>query len=58
MLNCVNYYVLISFFSPKSFKLNEHHNALVLNYLRFAKFQRGQCIKSIKNLFEDAKDTK
>merc|ERR1712223_2245298 len=38
--------------------LNEHHNALVLNYMRFAKFQRTQCLKAIKDGFEDAKDTK
>ena len=38
--------------------LNEHHNALVLNYMRFAKFQRSQCLKAIKDGFQDAKDTK
>jgi len=38
--------------------LNEHHNSIVLNYMRFAKFQRAQCLKAIKDGFEDAKDTK
>jgi len=38
--------------------LNEHHDALVLNYLRFAKFQRNQCLQAIKNSFQDAKDTR
>lgn len=38
--------------------LNDHHNSLVLNYMRFAKFQRSQCLKAIENGFQDAKDTK
>lgn len=38
--------------------LNEHHDALVLNYLRFTRFQRSQCVKSIVSSFEDAKDTR
>ena len=38
--------------------INEHHNGLILNYMRFAKFQRAQCLKAIGNGFQDAKDTK
>ena len=41
-----------------SFGLNDHHDGLVLNYLRFARFQRAQCLKSIGRSFEDAKDTR
>ena len=40
------------------FDLNEHHHHLLLNYLRFAKFQRGQCLKSIDGCFDNAKDTR
>ena len=41
-----------------SLGLNDHHDGLVLNYLRFMRFQRNQCLKSIKNSFVDAKDTR
>ncbi|XP_067122110.1 leucine zipper transcription factor-like protein 1 [Centruroides vittatus] len=33
--------------------LNEQHQNLVLNYLRFAKFQRTQRIRSVEKCFED-----
>ena len=58
------YYKIVLFHSLQYFYLqshlglNEHHDALVLNYMRFAKFQRTQCLQAIKNSFEDAKDTR
>ncbi len=28
--------------------LNDHHRSVALNYLRFARFQRGQCLKAVQ----------
>jgi hypothetical protein len=35
-----------------SFGLNEHHDSVVVNYLRFARFVRQQCLKRINNSFQ------
>jgi len=36
--------------------LNEVHQEQVLSFLRFAKYQRGQCLKEIKLAIQDTKD--
>ncbi|XP_031562380.1 leucine zipper transcription factor-like protein 1 [Actinia tenebrosa] len=38
--------------------LNEHHQQNVVNYLRFAKFNRGQRLRGIDAAFEDLKDSR
>eukprot|EP00090_Calanus_glacialis_P006480 TRINITY_DN15044_c0_g1_i1.p1 TRINITY_DN15044_c0_g1~~TRINITY_DN15044_c0_g1_i1.p1 ORF type:complete len:315 (-),score=121.21 TRINITY_DN15044_c0_g1_i1:113-1057(-) len=37
---------------------NEHHSSQLVSYMRFAKYQRGQCIKSIKSAVQDTKETR
>ncbi|KAI0215839.1 Leucine zipper transcription factor-like protein 1 [Lamellibrachia satsuma] len=38
--------------------LNEHHQATVINYMRFARYQRGQRIRGVKACFEELKDSR
>ena len=36
-------------------ELNEHHASQLVSYMKFAKYQRGQCVKSIKSAVQDTK---
>lgn len=38
--------------------LNEHHQGQVLNYMRFARYQRGQRLRSVDACFEDVKSSR
>jgi len=38
--------------------LNEHHAGQLVSYMKFAKYQRGQCVKSIKAAVQDTKETR
>lgn len=38
--------------------LNDHHQSAIVNYLRFARYQRNQCLRAITASFEDVKDTR
>ncbi|KXJ06774.1 leucine zipper transcription factor-like protein 1 [Exaiptasia diaphana] len=38
--------------------LNEHHQKNVVNYLRFARFNRSQRLRGIEGAFEDLKDSR
>ena len=38
--------------------LNEQHSAQLTAYSRFAKYQRGQCIKSVTAAVRDTKETR
>ncbi|XP_014815996.1 PREDICTED: leucine zipper transcription factor-like protein 1 isoform X2 [Calidris pugnax] len=38
--------------------LNEHHQNEVINYMRFARFKRGQCLKTVDSCFQDLKDSR
>jgi len=38
-------------------ELNEHHSSQLMSYMKFAKYQRGQCVKSIKSAVQDTKET-
>ena len=35
--------------------LNEHHSSQLVSYMRFAEYQRGQCVRSIKATVQDTK---
>ena len=35
--------------------MNEHHAGQLVSYMKFAKYQRGQCVKSIKAAVQDTK---
>ena len=36
--------------------LNDHHQETIINYLRFARYNRGQCLRSVDACFEEYKD--
>ncbi|XP_035657933.1 leucine zipper transcription factor-like protein 1 isoform X1 [Branchiostoma floridae] len=38
--------------------LNDHHQGNVVNYMRFARYKRSQCLKSVDLCFEDLKDSR
>ncbi|XP_067931282.1 leucine zipper transcription factor-like protein 1 [Watersipora subatra] len=38
--------------------LNDHHQATVVNYMRFAKYQRGQRLRCVDACFEDLKSSR
>lgn len=38
--------------------LNEHHQSEVINYMRFARFKRGLCLKTVDSCFQDLKDSR
>ncbi|XP_071660970.1 leucine zipper transcription factor-like protein 1 isoform X2 [Patagioenas fasciata] len=38
--------------------LNEHHQNEVINYMRFARFKRGLCLKTVDSCFQDLKDSR
>ena len=38
--------------------VNEHHQNQVINYIRFARYQRGQRLRAVDVCFEDLKDSR
>ncbi|XP_074696581.1 leucine zipper transcription factor-like protein 1 isoform X2 [Strix aluco] len=38
--------------------LNEHHQNEAINYMRFARFKRGLCLKTVDSCFQDLKDSR
>ena len=38
--------------------LNEHHQNEVINYMRFARFKRGLCLKTVDSCFQDLKESR
>lgn len=38
--------------------LNEHHQTQIINFLRFARYQRGQRIRAIDVCFDDMKQSR
>ncbi|XP_013399551.1 leucine zipper transcription factor-like protein 1 isoform X3 [Lingula anatina] len=38
--------------------LNDHHQATVINYMRFARYQRGQRLRAVDACFDDLKDSR
>ena len=38
--------------------MNEHHSVQLVNYMKFAKYQRGQCIKSVKAAVQDTREVR
>ena len=38
--------------------VNEHHQNQVINYIRFARYQRGQRLRAVDACFEDLKDSR
>ncbi|NXN06432.1 LZTL1 protein, partial [Indicator maculatus] len=38
--------------------LNEHHQNEVISYMRFARFKRGLCLKTVDSCFQDLKDSR
>ena len=51
MINYITFYI-------KALGLNEHHQATVLNYMRFARYQRGQRLRCVDGCFSDLKDSR
>lgn len=41
-----------------SLGLNEHHQSTVVNYMRFARYQRGQRLRSVDACFDDVKTSR
>ncbi|XP_028415802.1 leucine zipper transcription factor-like protein 1 isoform X1 [Dendronephthya gigantea] len=41
---------------PGDIGINEHHQETIINYLRFARYNRGQCLRSVDACFEEYKD--
>merc|ERR1711953_1131364 len=39
-------------------EVNEHHSAQLVSYIKFAKYQRGQCIKSVKAAVQDTREVR
>lgn len=37
--------------------VNEHHQNEVVSYMRFARFKRGMCLKTVDSCFQDLKDS-
>ncbi|TRZ25060.1 hypothetical protein HGM15179_002077 [Zosterops borbonicus] len=38
--------------------VNEHHQNEVVSYMRFARFKRGMCLKTVDSCFQDLKDSR
>ncbi|KAK7872196.1 hypothetical protein R5R35_001756 [Gryllus longicercus] len=38
--------------------LNEHHEEIIINYMRFARYQRSQNLKAVEYCFKDVKDSR
>ena len=38
--------------------VNDHHAAQLVSYMKFAKYQRGQCIKSVRAAVQDTKEVR
>jgi len=60
LFQCIFVFVLISLYPcPQAeLGLNEHHQNEVINYMRFARFKRGLCLKTVDSCFQDLKDSR
>lgn len=38
--------------------VNEHHQAQVVNYMRFSRYQRGQRLRAVEMCFEELKSSR
>ena len=38
--------------------INEHHSSQLVSYVKFSKYQRGQCVKSVKAAVTDTKEVR
>ena len=38
--------------------MNEHHSSQLVSYSKFSKYQRGQCLKSVKAAVADTKEVR
>lgn len=47
---------VINFKCQSTEDVNEHHSAQLMSYVKFAKYQRGQCLKSVKLAVNDTKE--
>ncbi|XP_021243806.1 leucine zipper transcription factor-like protein 1 isoform X2 [Numida meleagris] len=48
----------MSSYRPAELGLNEHHQNEAINYMRFARFKRGLCLKTVDSCFQDLKDSR
>ena len=46
------------FLQASALGLNDHHQATVVNYMRFARYQQGQRLRAVDACFEDLKDSR
>ena len=51
-------YLLLNVFQSSEDEVNEHHSAQLVSYIKFAKYQRGQCLKSVKAAVTDTKEVR
>ena len=51
-------YILCFTLQSSALGLNETHQTTVLNYMRFARYQRGQRLRAVDSCFEDLKDSR
>lgn len=52
------YYTVSTLQAVAPDSLNEEHSGQLAAYSRFAKYQRGQCIKSVTAAVRDTKETR
>ena len=38
--------------------VNDHHSAQLVSYIKFAKYQRAQCLKSVRAAVTDTKEVR
>ena len=55
---CSNIFLHCKFLQSSEDEVNEHHSAQLVSYIKFAKYQRGQCLKSVKAAVTDTKEVR
>ncbi|XP_069119589.1 leucine zipper transcription factor-like protein 1 [Argopecten irradians] len=50
--------IIHNFSQTAQLGVNEHHQAQVINYMRFARYQRGQRLRAVDMCFEDLKSSR
>ena len=53
-----NIFLHCKFLQSSEDEVNEHHSAQLVSYIKFAKYQRGQCLKSVKAAVTDTKEVR
>lgn len=48
----------VSLYLQAELGLNEHHQNEAISYMRFARFKRGLCLKTVDSCFQDLKDSR